>query len=160
VLTVFNLRYEHKISSQQSFYVTGVASNRYAPLSAKLYDPSYEIHDIEKLAGSRGISGGYNFCFNTFDKGWYGGPTLGIFNETLESRHFGVRYRVDNSYYLLGGALGWKRIGKSGFTMNLQFEVAYRTYFAQAPCDFCFSGTSWVSNGLVLKPGFQLGYSF
>ena len=83
-----------------------------------------------------------------------------FFTELLEGWQLGVRYRVDNSDSLVAALLGWMRIGKPGFTMNLQLDVVYRTDLAQTSGGFCASLTSWVSNGLVLKPGLQLGCSF
>jgi hypothetical protein len=156
-------RYETRVGEKGGAYGEVVAG-RYNPLGLRVLSAlaaGGSGGEVDLKGTTFGLGGGYHYFFKDFSRGWYvgGGARFDRVNMSLE--YDGESADVTANAITVAPHIGWKVVGKSGFTFSTELGGGYQ--YATGTGETTIEGgdlNATPESGFVLTGSMNLGWSF
>jgi len=154
-----DLRYEQKMGDKLSLFGE-TTLGRYNPLLVRIVSGLADAGGAEFKMNTYGVGAGTNYYFKSFDRGWYGGGSLGYDYGTYELSSSGESAEGKYQTLTVAPHIGYKRVTEAGFTFAWELGAGYGIVFGNEATSGNTTAESPASSGLAWTGGLFLGWSF
>ena len=154
-----DLRYEQKMGDKLSLFGE-TTLGRYNPLGVRILSAIASTAGVEYQSNTYRGAAGANYYFKDFDRGWYGGGSLGYDFTTYELGASGESAEGKYQTLTVAPHIGYKRVTDAGFTFAWELGAGYGLAFGNEVTSGNTTAESPAKSGVAFTGGLFLGWSF
>lgn len=156
-------RYESRVGEKGGAYGE-VLAGRYNPLGLRILSGLASAGsggEVELGGTTFGVGGGYHYFFKDFSRGWYVGGGARFDRAQISLKYDGESADLTTNAITVAPHIGWKVVGKSGFTFSTELGGGYQyaTGSGESSIDDADLNVT-PESGFVLTGSMNLGWSF